>query len=460
MMPRLLPSELAAWSGGQWSGGEPPFVGGVSNDSRKIQKGDIYFALKGMNFDGHDFIDEVFSKGAAAAVVSTDWSGKACIGRSCLRVKDPAAALRSIASGYRDKVNPQVIAVTGSAGKSTVKEMIAQVLAREFDVAATRGNWNNDIGLPLSMLAMEESAKVGVFEVGMNHPGEIRGLCGILKPTWGVITNVGPVHIEFFDSIEGIANEKADLLRSLPADGISLLNRDANCFEVLKKAAPGESVTISMHGSADYVCKSWHAGRGEAVIHESRSNEAYPFKMKLRGEHNVMNLMFAVAVARRKGMTWQAIAQGILAYAPLPMRWEESLVRGVRVINDAYNANPMSMRAATAAFAQERVEGRKWLVLAGMLELGRETDREHLELGSHVAGLAGVKLVVVGKLGMLIAEGAVRAGIRKEDILRCSSNADAAERLKEVLRSGDAVLLKASRGMKLEEIVQVLKQGG
>ncbi|MBA4389019.1 MAG: hypothetical protein C0404_13640 [Verrucomicrobia bacterium] len=456
-MPRLLPSELRDWSGGAWEGGEPARIDGVSNDSRTIRKDNLYFALKGPNFDGHAFIDEVFLKGAAASVVSREWQGRGTSGKPLLRVADPADALRAAAASYRRKINPLVIAVTGSAGKSTVKEMIAQTLSKSFETSCTRGNWNNDIGLPLSMLGMTESARVGVFEVGMNHPGEITALCRILGPSWGIITNVGPVHIEFFDSIEGIANEKADLLRSLPAGGVSFLNRDMECFNTVRRAAPGETISVSMKNDADYLCRSWNAVRGEAVVVEKRTGESYPFKTKLRGEHNVANAMLAVAVARRHGMAWETIAQALLNYDPLPMRWETRDYRGAKIINDAYNANPLSMRAAIKAFDEENADGGKWLVLSGMLELGAGTEAEHVALGEY-AGRLGYRMVAVGELGRLIALGARRTGQRKEFLFECGSNAEAAELLAGSLRSGDAVLLKASRGMKLEEIVQNLEK--
>jgi UDP-N-acetylmuramoyl-tripeptide--D-alanyl-D-alanine ligase len=224
--PDYTATELAAWCTGQWSPAPPPEIAGVTQDTRTIQSGHLYVALKGKNHDGHDFLDQAFIKGAAGAVVSEEHSDAGTAEHPVLCVEDTARALREMAAAYRDKVNPHIIAVTGSAGKSTVKEMTAAMTERKGPTARTRGNWNNDIGLPLSLLAMPAGTQFGVFEIGMNHPGEIENLCRILKPSWGIVTNIGPVHMEFFKSIDDIAREKASLLRSLPADGTAFINRD------------------------------------------------------------------------------------------------------------------------------------------------------------------------------------------------------------------------------------------
>jgi len=458
----LFTAQAAAdWAGGRWEPRGPSLIAGVCHDSRTVRPNDLFVALTGPTFDGHDFLDDVFGRGACGAVVAEGRALPAAAGRPLLRVDDPAAALRRLAAGYRQAVNPAVVAVTGSAGKSTVKEMTTRILATRMPAAGTRGNWNNDIGLPLSLLAMAPDTRVGVFEVGMNHPGETRRLCALLKPTWGVVTNVGPVHIEFFESVEAIAREKAEVLRSLPPDGMAVLSRECACFEVFQEAAPGRVVTVSVGGApADYVCRGHGPGWRELAVQERASGKEIGLRLRAPGEHNAANALLAAAVAREFGVPWDDIVRALESYAGLPMRWETRDVRGITLINDAYNANPLSMRAALRAFADLPCAGRKWLALGDMLELGALSAAEHRALGALVARGGWAGLIAVGPLGRLIAEGAAGGGMPPATIARCADNPRAAAAVAERARPGDAVLLKASRGLRLEEALGILASQG
>jgi UDP-N-acetylmuramoyl-tripeptide--D-alanyl-D-alanine ligase len=373
-------------------------------------------------------------------------------------VEDSARALRLAAAAYRRKLAPKIVAVTGSAGKSTVKEMTARILAARYRTARTRGNWNNEIGLPLSLLAMEGGTEVGVFEVGTNHPGETGRLCAIARPDWGVVTNVGPVHIEFFDTVEAVAREKADLLRSLPPEGVAVLNRDMPHFDLFRAAAPGRVITVSTRADADYVAA--YAEDGVLGVRETAGGGELRVRLGQPGAHHALNALLAVAVARGLGVGPDAIVEALERYAPLPMRWERDEVRGVLVINDAYNANPLSMRAALEAFTREPARGRKWLVLAGMLELGRHASEEHLAVGALTARGPWAGLIAIGPLGRLIAEGAAAGGLARARITCCGSNREAAAALARQAAAGDAVLVKGSRAMHLEEIVEIFKACG
>lgn len=469
--------ELAEWSGGAWSAAPRGVLRGVSNDTRAIEQGNLYFALKGERYDGHEFVADAFRKGAGAAVVKKDFGFAAvssasldsqyaqptperprgvhdAANRPLLRVDDPAKALRDIALSYRLKVNPEIVAVTGSVGKSTVKEMTARMLATTLPTSGTPGNWNNDIGLPLSILRMESDARAGVFEIGMNHPGEITALCGIAKPTCGVITNVGPVHLEFFDSVEAIAREKASLLRSLPSDGLAVLNRDGGFFDLLRAAAPCRVITVSMDGRADYTRVTGDAADNRVIIRETAGGDEFSLDLPVPGRFNAANAMLAVAVARAHGVRWDGIRDALRRYVGLPMRWEETSVAGRRVINDAYNANPVSMRASIQTFGEQTIEGRKWLALGGMLELGRNEEAEHLALGKFIGGGQWAGLITVGKLGDIIAQGAENAGLGKPRVYRCADKHRASQILAEKTSEGDAVLVKASRGIRLEEVIK------
>jgi UDP-N-acetylmuramoyl-tripeptide--D-alanyl-D-alanine ligase len=345
-MPSFEAAELARWSGGAWTPFYPGDIDGVSSDTRTLEKGNLYFALTGNRFDGHTFVEEAFGKGASGAVVASHWTPSEKAQKlPLLLVEDTSKALRDVAAAYREKLAPKIVAITGSAGKSTVKEMTAQILSTTLPTACTKGNWNNDIGLPLSLLAMESSTRVGVFETGTNHPGELAMLCRLLKPNWGVVTNVGPVHLEFFGSVEAIADEKATLLRRLPSDGVAVLNRDDAFFDYFRSAASGPVLTVSMQRNADYVCRDRNPSSGEATLEETASRETFALKMPLRGEHNIANAMLAIAVARSFGVSWDHIGDAMKNYSSLPMRWQEKRIDGVMLINDAYNANPMSMRS-------------------------------------------------------------------------------------------------------------------
>lgn len=421
-------------------------------DTRTLSPGNLFFALKGPRFDGHEFVGAAFDKGASGAVVARGWAEGLDRG-PLLIVDDPVAALREAALRYREEVNPEIIGVTGSAGKTTVKEMIADLLSAAGPVVRSRGNWNNDIGIPLSMLAMERCDRFGVFEAGVNHPGEMAALCRILKPTWGVITNVGPVHLEFFASVEEVAREKAEMLRAVGEKGIAVLSNDCRLFDLLRSAAPRRVLTVSLEGNADYVCAERRDTDGGMVarVEERATGEQVTLEIPVPGDHNVHNALLALAVARGHGVGWEAIVTAMKAYSPLPMRWERRDIGGVVAVNDAYNANPMSMRAAVATFRRMKSAGRKWLMLGGMLEMGEASDPEHLALGRELAAGDWGGMITVGDLGARIADGAEEAGFDPIRVFRCRDNAEAGETLARCTASGDAVLLKGSRGIHLED---------
>jgi UDP-N-acetylmuramoyl-tripeptide--D-alanyl-D-alanine ligase len=425
-----------------------------------LKPGSLYVAIKGDRFDGHAFVNDAAAKGAAAAMVSDSTTLQPSAGCALLCVEDTRVALGRLAKEYARKVGARMVAVTGSAGKSTVKEMTAQVLAAGLPTAWTIGNLNNDIGLPLSLLAMAPDTRMGVFEAGSNHPGEIDGLCRLLKPDWGIITNVGPVHIEHFGTVEAIAREKGSLLTHLPTEGRAVLQQDGAFFRYLSSLCTCPVTTISLEDGADYVCLNNDFSGGELLVEETASGERYKLPCPLPGEHNVLNAMFAVAVGRLNGLAWETISLALAGYKPMPMRWEEVRVGGVRVVNDAYNANPLSMRASLKTFAEKDVPGRKWLVLSGMLELGAYEASEHRLLGRILAAGPWSGVITVGPLGAFIAEGACQAGFQMDRLFRCASNPEAVDILQQHLTAGDAVLLKASRGMRLEQVLDGLKRTG
>lgn len=456
-MPTFDADLIAQWTGGQWLSPVPVCIRGVSIDSRSVSAGNLFVAIRGVRYDGHGFVRQAFEKGAVAAVVCNDDLPMNGTG-PLLYVQDTAQALRDMATAYRRRIGPSMIAVTGSVGKTTVKEMVADVLATRLSTARTCGNWNNDIGLPLSLLNMDASAQAGVFEVGTNHPGELQPLCDVLLPDWGLVTAIAPVHMEFFKSVEGIVEEKSLLLKSLPPGGTAVLRSDDEWYDRLRAAAPCRVLTVSLAGDADYQGIPPVAWCGTAQVIEQAGGERFSFKMPLPGRHQLVNALFAVAVGRDYGLTWEEIRGALEGYQSQPMRWECRSLNGITVVNDAYNANPVSMAAALRTFAEMPVCGQKWLVLAGMLELGPGEIAAHEFLGRSVAQGAWNGLIVVGMLGDIIASAAEKAGMDAARVFRCRDHAEAARRLSREARSGDAVLLKASRGQCLEQVLTLWRQ--
>ena len=452
MAPRFQPERLAEWATGAWVPSMPAVINGITHDTRAVSEGDLFVALRGARVDGHAYVAEARRRGACGAIVCRERvAGLAATG-PLLSVADPLAALQAIAAGYRREVPARIVGVTGSTGKTTVKELIAAMLATTWRTARTRGNWNNELGLPLSLLAMAPDTQAGVFELGISHPGEMAPLCRIARPDWGLVTTVGPVHLEFFPSVESIASEKGELLRQLPAAGVAVLSVDDPHFAALRDCVPGRLITVSLAVEADYRLEPG-ATADAAIVRERATGESCVLRMPTPGRHSRHNVLLATAVARGFGVPWPAIAEGLRRYTPPPMRWETREAGGVMLINDAYNANPLSMRAALETFRDLAVPGRKWLVLGDMRELGSCSGDEHAVLGRQVAQGDWASLVAVGALGAVVAEGAVAAGWPKERVFRSMAAEDGTEFLAGRVRAGDAVLFKASRGLHLEDAV-------
>ena len=419
-------AECAGWCSNVWKNSDTNFpVLGISHDTRTLKPGDVYIAIKGATHDGHDFVQQAVEKGAAGLIVERDFPtfAKATAGRPNIKVPqmvvfDTMAALWALAAGVRGRWAGTVIGITGSVGKTTVKELIASVLAQKGIVSKTLGNWNNDIGLPLSMLAADRNADFFVFELGMNHPGEIDSLASLLKPDWAVLTDIGKAHIEFFQSLEEIAQEKAALL---PHADNALLDETSEWFDLFHSKCDGHVVTFG--------------------------KEPFAFTVPLPGEHMIRNARRAAALGLALGLSPEAVQAGLSAFQSAPMRWERSLHKGIIFINDAYNANPLSMRAALTTFAQLPCEGRRFAVLGGMRELGAQTETEHRELGQFVDTLKLDGVITIGGLGaQIVCDGMI--GIEKSA---------AVDNLRTRLRAGDMVLFKASRGERLETILEELK---
>jgi UDP-N-acetylmuramoyl-tripeptide--D-alanyl-D-alanine ligase len=439
-------------------GDEGTPVRAVSIDSRSIAGGELFFALRGQRHDGHDFVPGALAAGAAGAVVERMVPGVAP-GAPLIQVENTLTALQRLASYNRNAYRVPVIGITGSSGKTSTKDLVAAALSRRFVTLKTTGNRNNEIGLPLTLLELDERFQAVVVEMAMRGPGEIAFLCRLARPTGAVITNIGEAHIERLGSVDNIARAKGEILEAIGPGGFALLHRDSPYISREAARCRGRVYFFGIDGEADILGRDIRAEKGGSRFKvRVPGGEEREIFLPLPGRHNVENALAAIGVAWALGISLEDIAAGLAGAALTPMRLEQINCRGLVILNDAYNANPSSTRAALQVLAAWEAEGRRIAVLGDMLELGGEARRAHYRAGSEAAGVADY-LVVVGSLARFMADGALAAGMPGENIFRCVNNAEAAEILETLARPGDVILVKGSRGMRMEEIVQALIRG-
>ncbi|MEQ1887193.1 MAG: UDP-N-acetylmuramoyl-tripeptide--D-alanyl-D-alanine ligase, partial [Bryobacteraceae bacterium] len=353
----------------------PRVVTGWSIDSRSVQPGDLFFALKGPSFDGHAFVNDVLAKGAAAAVVASDFAGAA---GPVLRVRDTLAALQDLARWARGEWDGQVVGVTGSAGKTTTKEVIAGMLGSVKKTAKNEGNLNNHVGLPVSILRLEETAEIAVLEMGMNHKGEIQRLAEIARPNAGVVTNVGYAHIENFESIDGIAAAKRELIDALGEQGVAVLNADDPLVAAMARSHRGRTILYGQAAEADVRAEDLAISQDGARF---RVN-GVTFESRLPGRHNVSNVLAGIATAQVYGIAPEKLTDAVAAMAPAKMRGERFVHNGITIYNDCYNSNPDAVRMMLEVL-RDTPARRRIAVLGEMLELGRWAEPLHRSVGDH-----------------------------------------------------------------------------
>jgi UDP-N-acetylmuramoyl-tripeptide--D-alanyl-D-alanine ligase len=427
---------------------------GYSIDSRTVGKGELFFAVKGERLDGHDFVANALERGAIAAVISKEHQRRYAAAAPLLAVDDTLIALQSLATAVRKLWSKPLIGITGSAGKTTTKEAIAHVLSSKFRVLKSEGNFNNHFGLPLMLLKLEPEHDLAVIEMGMSHAGEIRALARIAQPEIGVVTNVAPVHLEYFDSIAGIARAKYELVESLPPNGTAILNADDEYVSQFGRDFKGKVVTYGIRAHA--------AVRAEDVRLQGTEGSSFdivtiegsqPATLQLVGEHNILNALAAVAVAMTRAMTLAEAVAALATLAPADKRGQVLQVGNITVVNDCYNSNPKALEAMVHALAAMKASRR--IVVAGeMLELGPAAEEMHRAAGAHVGENKVDVLVGVRGLAKAMVEGAKQAGTQAEFL---STPEEAGEWLARETRDGDVVLLKASRGVKLEKALETWK---
>jgi UDP-N-acetylmuramoyl-tripeptide--D-alanyl-D-alanine ligase len=429
-------------------------VTGVSTDSRTIKPGELFVALSGDKFDGHDYIRQVLEAGACGAVYSRDFPVyKDDSSRILLKVTDTLQALGDMAKAYRKTLKATVVAVTGSNGKTTTKEMTRHIVEEKFPTVASPSSFNNFIGLPLTLFKAESATRVIVLEMGTNHPGEIARLAEIAAPDVGVITNVGRTHLEGLKSLEGVAAAKAELLHALENDGVAILNADDPSLMKMRSWITSKIFTFGIDNPADVFARAIERTDGGFAF---SINSAERCRLNVPGFHNIYNALAAIAVARRLGLDL-AYAAGRLSAFRLPsMRLEEKTIRGATVINDAYNANPESMSRAI-----DELKGRKGkrriFVFADMLELGPESDALHRELGVKAASAGFDAYWATGTQARLALDAAVGSGVPSARAKHFPDVDTLGAALSRELSKGDVVLVKGSRGMGLEKVFNHLK---
>jgi UDP-N-acetylmuramoyl-tripeptide--D-alanyl-D-alanine ligase len=427
---------------------------GYSIDSRTIHPGELFFAVKGERLDGHDFVIAALEKNAAAAVVRSDQLHRFPSKERLLTVDDTLVALQTLATAVRKLWGRPLVGVTGSAGKTTTKEAIAHVLATRFRVLKSEGNFNNHFGLPLMLLQVEPQHDIAVIEMGMSHAGEIRALAKIAQPEIGVVTNVAPVHLEFFDSLAGIARAKYELIESLPANGIAVLNSDDEYVSQFGRGFPGKVILYGTRETADVRAENVEscgaAGSAfDVVTHDGRARAVLP----LVGRHNVLNALAAVAVGLSHGLGLNQATAALATLAPADKRGQVLQLGNITVVNDCYNSNPKALHAMVEALAA--MNARRRIVVAGeMLELGPAGEDLHRSAGEEIARQKIDFLLGVRGLAQAMVTGAQRGGAQAEFV---ETPEQAGEWLARETREGDVVLLKASRGVKLEKALEIWK---
>ncbi|MEA3369130.1 MAG: UDP-N-acetylmuramoyl-tripeptide--D-alanyl-D-alanine ligase [Candidatus Ratteibacteria bacterium] len=451
-------SEILKWTDGELLNSTESLLSfkHVGIDSRKTEKGELFIAVRGKRFDGHDFLMSAFSKGAKGAVVSRLPEGSSRYFGSdkfvLIKVKDTIAALQDISTHYRRKFKLKVVAVTGSNGKTTTKDLLAHILQRKFSVLKSTGNFNNQIGLPLSLCRIKEKHQAAVLELGMSSRGEIKLLSELSRPQFGIITNVSPAHLQFLGSLENAAKAKAELIEFLGKDDIAILNNDDPYVRQMKNKVKGEIVTFGIKEKSDFQAQDINCGNFSHLTF--KINGQIKIFLSLLGRHNIYNALAACAAARRLGLSWDDIECALADFSAPPMRMEFKQAGGFNIINDAYNANPQSMRAAIESLLNLRTRGKKILVLGDMLELGDFSANAHRQLGEE-AGKSGIDyLLTVGNFSRLTARGAVRSGMASNRIFHSGSLEEVLSILRNIAGREDIVLIKGSRAMQLERIIE------
>jgi UDP-N-acetylmuramoyl-tripeptide--D-alanyl-D-alanine ligase len=452
-------ADAVRWTTGTLiDGDEATVLSGVSIDSRTIERGELFHAIAGPSHDGHDFVENALERGAAALIVELGRALPSSLTVPIIAVEDATRALGRLAAGHRSKFHGPVVAITGSNGKTTTKEMCAAILSVSAPCHRTPGNLNNQFGLPLTLLGRSEADRALVVEIGMNHRGEIAQLVEIAKPTVGVITNVGTAHIEFLESREEIAREKGDLIAPLPVEGTAVLNADDPLVIAQRNRTNARVITFGTAIDADVRGGDieWIDDRGYRFEIETPEGSG-TIEVQGLGPTTVINALAAAAGALAAGASVADITKGLAEYQGIKGRLERrELSGGISLVDDTYNANPQSMEAALRLLAELKGAHRAAAILGDMGELGKTAEAAHWNIGRLVASLGIDFLVALGTRAQTIANGAVDSGMDPAQVVVASDHAAASKRACGFLQERDTVLVKGSRSMRMERVVEAI----
>lgn len=449
--------QISGWIDGKViKGDENLIIKGISIDSRNIEEGCLFIPLIGKHLNGHQFIKNAFQNGAIASLTQEDLCLHELDG-VIIKVSNTKDALQKLAKEYRRMFNIPCIAVTGSTGKTTTKDMIACILSRRFKVLKNKGNYNNEIGLPLTVLDLDNDIELMVLEMGMSGYGEIDKLADIVRPDVSIITNIGVSHIEKLGSREGILKAKMEITNYFGKKNILILNADDQLLYKLKDSFSFEVLYFSLKGKGDlnvYDIVKYEKGMGFKVKYKEKNFGVY---LPALGIHNVYNAAAAITASLIFGIDEQAIIEGLKNFELEKMRMNIINFGDCILVNDAYNASPDSMKAALDVIIDIKAD-RHIAVLGNMLELGEWSERAHREIGEYISAKGIDILITVGEYAKFIADEAIKNGFKKTNVYVCSNNNEAHDILKMIIRKGDLILFKGSRGMKLEEIINNIQE--
>jgi len=450
---------LKATGGAPLRGGPCWSCRGISTDTRTLAAGDLFIALAGENFDGHDYLAKAAERGAAGLLIRTDAAKKLAMapeGIPVIAVQDTLKALGDIARNWRQRFPIPVVAITGSSGKTTTKEMVAAIASRTRNTLKTEGNLNNRIGVPLTLLRLRKNHEIAVVEMGTNSPGEIAMLAAIALPDVGLITNIGPAHIEGLGSLDAIREEKGSLFEVMAGRGAAILNHDDPAIGVLAGLLQGKRVTFGLGPDAAITARRVETVGPEGVRFDLVIDGiGAPVFLAAAGEHNVRNALAAAAAAWTLGFDRSQIAAGLAAFRPVPGRTEiRQLGNGAHLVIDTYNANPASVREALKTLQGLRGNGKAVVIMGDMLELGERSEEWHEEIGALLANTDIQDLFLKGSLTKALAAGAIRMGFPAERIAFFDDPQQVVSSLRSRLKKGDWVLIKGSRKMKMEAVAE------
>ncbi len=444
---------ISATNGNLLSGNTDGTINSVCIDTRKIEKNSLFIPLVGEKVDGHDFINDAFELGASVSLIQKDH--RPCeIAGALIEVKSTQKALGDLAKYYRNKFSLPVIGVTGSVGKTTTKEMIAAALGESLKVLKTEGNYNGQIGLPLTIFNINRTYDVAIFEMGVSEFGEMDRLADIANIDIGVVTNIGLTHIEYFKSIENTCNEKLKMMKKL--DGIFYLNGDSPLLADAKNKITQEIIYFGINGNYPFKCEDIYSNDRETNFTLVTPEFREPITIPCLGIHNVYNALAAIAVATGMGLHLDDIKKGLLKFKNVNMRQQISDLGGITLIDDSYNASPDSVKSSVSILKNLSPEGKNIVVIADMLELGEHSHEIHFDTGRYIA-LEGIDvLITIGENAKFLSDGAKSAN-QNIVTMHCKSNTEAFEELKKIIFENDKILIKGSRGMHTDEIIKYLK---